>query len=148
MAARYTNYSPRGIVKHLQSRYRDTNLYDSLSPSTVNDWIDHTSIKRGWNEKTGKLIEEGKCWISCQHYKSILDGQLELIAHIKETLLGIRSVSLTINANLARNIILGLIRAEAPELLGDGAVYRPKGHAPIYSLATTRRFLQIELSWT
>ncbi len=62
--------------------------------------------------------------------------------------MGIRSVSLTINANLARNIILSFIEAEAPRLLGDKAVYQPKGHSPIFSLATTRRFLQIELNWT
>lgn len=59
-------------------------------------------------------------------------------------MLGIRSVFLTITANLAQNIILGLIQAEAPKLLGDGAVYQTKGLA--YSLATTRRFSQIELN--
>ncbi len=148
LAAQSTNYSSRGTVKHLQSRYRDTNLYDSLAASTVNDWLNHTSIKRGWNKRTKKLIEEGTCWVPSQHYKSILDGQLELIGHIKETILGIRSVSLTINANLARNIILGFIVAEASELLGGKVVYQPKRHAPIFSLATTRRFLQIELNWT
>ncbi len=94
------------------------------------------------------MIEEGICWVPSQHYKSVLDGQLELIGHIKETLLGIRFVSFNINANPAQNIILGLIEAEAPELLGDKAVYQPKEHAPIFSLATTRRFLQIELNWT
>ncbi len=87
------------------------------------------------------LIEEGTCWVPSQHYKSILDGQLELIGRIKETLLDIQSVSLTINANLARNIILGLIEPEPPELLGNKAVYQPKGQAPIFPLATTRRFL-------
>ncbi len=62
--------------------------------------------------------------------------------------MGIRSVSLTINANLAWNIILGLIEAEAPELLGDKTVYQPKGHSSIFFLITTRIFLQIELNWT
>lgn len=76
LAARYTNYSSRGTGKHLQSRYRDTNLYGSLAASTVNDWIDHTSIKIGWNKRTRQLIEEGICWVPSQHYKSILDGPL------------------------------------------------------------------------
>ena len=91
-------------------------------------------------------MEGGTCWTPGQNYKSILDGQLELIEHIKEILLGIRAVLLTINANLARTVILGRIKAESPTLLGDGAVYQPQGHAPIFSLATTRRFLQIELN--
>ncbi len=59
LAAKSTNYSSRGTVKHLQSCYRDTNLYDSLAASTVNDWLDHTFIKKGWNKRTKKLIEEG-----------------------------------------------------------------------------------------
>lgn len=148
MAGRHTNYLSREVVKHLQSRYRDTNLYDSLAPSTFNGWIDLKCPKRGWNERIKKLVEEGTCWTPGQNYKSILDGQVELIEHIKKMLLGIRAVSLTINANLARTVILGLIEAESPTLLGDGAVYQPQGHAPIFLLATTRRFLQNELNWT
>ncbi len=109
MAARHTNNSPCEIIKHLQNCYQNTNLYDSLVSLGVNNWIDPTSIKRERNKKTWKLIENAECWISCEHYKSILDGKLELIANIKEILLGIRSVSLTINANFARNIILSLI---------------------------------------
>lgn len=146
MAGRHTNYSSREVVKHLQSQYRDTNLYDSLAPSTVNGWIDLECPKRGWNERIKKLVEGGTCWAPGQNYKSILDGKVELIGHIKEMLLGIRAISLTINANLARTVILGLIEAESPTLLGDGAVYQPQGHAPIFLLATTRRFLQIELN--
>lgn len=146
MAGKRTNYSSREIVKQLQSQYRDTDLYDSLAPSTVSGWIDLGSKKRSWNERVQTLVEAGKCWNSSRKYKSTLDGNSELILHIKETLLGIREVSLTINANLARSIILGLIEAEAPNLLGDEAAYRPRGHAPIFSLATTRRFLQNELN--
>lgn len=100
MTARHTNYSPRGIVRYLQSRYWDTNLYDSLAASTVNVWIDHTSYKRSWTKRVKRLIEKGTCWTPGQNYKSILYRQLELIGHIKETLSGIRSVSLTINAIL------------------------------------------------
>ncbi len=62
--------------------------------------------------------------------------------------MSIRYISLNIKANLARNIILGLIEAEAPKLLGDKAVYQPKKHAFIFSLAKTQRFLQIERNWT
>ena len=148
MAGKQTNYSFREIVKYLQSQYRDTNLYDSLAPSTVSGCIDLGSKKRSWNERVQTLVEAGKCWNSSRKYKNILEGNSELFYHIKETLLGIREVSLTINANLARSIFIGLIEAEAPNLLGDEATYKPRGHTPIFSLATTRRFLQNELNWT
>lgn len=101
MAGKRTNYSSHEIVKHLQSQYQDTNLYNSLAPSTVSGWIDLSSTKRSWNERLQTLVETGRCWNSSRKYKSILDGNAELILHIKETLLGIREVSLTINANLA-----------------------------------------------
>lgn len=119
-----------------------------MAPSTVDGWIDPSSTKKSWNERVQTLVETGRCWNSSRKYKSILDGKAELILPIKKTLLRIREVSLTINTNLARNIILGLIEAEAPNLLGDEAAYRSRGRAPIFSLAITRIFLQNELNWT
>lgn len=108
MAGRHTNYSSREVVKHLQSRYRDTNLYDSLAPSTVNGWIDLECPKRGWNERIKKLVEGGTCWTPGQTYKSILDGQVELIGHIKEMLLGIRAVRLLLMQILRELLFLAL----------------------------------------
>lgn len=46
MAGKTTSHSSREIVKHLQSQYRDTNLYDSLASSTVSGWIDLSSTKK------------------------------------------------------------------------------------------------------
>lgn len=84
-----------------------------------------------------------------QHtYKSILDGQIELVTEIKASLLAIRQALLTVNANLGRVITLGFIKAASPDLLGDRASYRPKGKAPIFSIATTRRFLSKQLGWS
>lgn len=45
-AARKTNFSPRETVTYLQSRHRNTSTYDTLSPSTVHNWIDRTKPKR------------------------------------------------------------------------------------------------------
>lgn len=71
-----------------------------------------------------------------------------MVIEIKASLLAIREASLVFNANLARVIILGLIQAASPDLLGDRASYRPKGQAPIFSIATTRRFLSEKLGWS
>lgn len=71
-----------------------------------------------------------------------------MIVEIKTSLSAIRQASLTVNANLACSIILGLIEAASPDLLGDRANYRPKGQVPIFSIATTRRFLSKQLGWS
>lgn len=64
-------------------------------------------------------------------------------------MLEIQEVSLTVNANLARSIMIGLIEAETLNLLGnETTTYKPRGHIPLFSLATTQRFLQNELNWT
>lgn len=89
MTGKRINYSSCEIIKQLQSQYQDTNLYDSLAPSTVSGQIDLSSTKRSQNEKVQTLVEAGRCWNSSRKYKSILDGNVELILHIKETLLGI-----------------------------------------------------------
>ncbi len=71
-----------------------------------------------------------------------------MIINIKTSLSAIRQASLTVNANLARSIILRLIQAASPDLLGDRARYRPKGQAPIFFIATTRRFFSEQLGWS
>lgn len=148
-AARRNNYSPRETVTYLQSHYRDTGLYDALCYSTVSSWIDHKSTKRGWLPRVEQSASQATCWNPLrQQYQSILDGKNDMIDRIKETLLAIRQASLTVNANLARAIILGYIRTECPEVLGDGTDCRPKGKAPIFSLTTTRRFLYDHLGWS
>lgn len=81
-------------------------------------------------------------------FRSILDGQFELIIEIKASLLAIRQALLTVNANLARVIILGLIQAASLDLLGDRASHRPNSQAPIFSIATTRRFFLEQLGWS
>ncbi len=134
-AARKTNFSPRETIACLQSRYRNTRTYDDLRPSTIENWIDRTTPKRKWMERVNALVTEGTCWKRPQTFRSILDGQSELITEIKASLLAIRQASLTVNANLARVIILGLIQATSPDLLGDRASYRPKGQAPVFSTA-------------
>ena len=88
------------------------------------------------------------CWKSQNTYRSILDRQIELVIEIKASLLAIRQALLIVNANLARVIILGLIQAASPDLLGDHAGYQPKGQAPIFSIATTRRFFSEKLEWS
>lgn len=150
VAAKRTNYSAREIVKYLQSRHQDTGLYDALNSSTVNNWIDKSaSAKRQWLSRIEESVTQATCWNPTrQRYESILDGKDELIEKIKETLLAIRQASLTVNANLARSIILGYIQAESPELLGEGTTCRPRGKTPIFSLTTTRRFLYDHLNWS
>lgn len=107
----------------------------------MHNWIDRTKPKQKWMERVNASVIDGTCWKSQHIYRSILDGQIELVIEIKEA-------SLTVNANLARVIILGLIQAASPDLLGDRASYRPKGQAPTFSIATTSRFLSEQLGWS
>lgn len=153
IAATQTNYSAREIVKYLQSRHQDTGLYNTLNSSTVDSWIDtkSTSMKRQWLPRVTESVCQATGWSpSRQHYRTILDGKDKLIEKIKETLLAIRQASLTVNANLARTIILGYIQAECPELIEEEAStsLRPRGKAPIFSLTTTKRFLYDHLNWS
>ncbi len=53
-------------------------------------------------------MEGGTCWTPGQNYKSILDGQVELIGHIKEMLLGIRAVRLLLMQILRELLFLAL----------------------------------------
>ncbi len=85
-------------------------------------------------ESVNALVINGTCWKSQHTYRSILDGQIELVIEIKAPLLAIRQASLTFNPNLACVIILGLIQAASPDLLGDRASYRPKDQVPLFQL--------------
>ena len=40
------------------------------------------------------------------------------------------------------------MQATSPDLLGDRASYRPKGQVPVFSIATTRRFLSEQMGWS
>lgn len=67
-------------------------------------------------------------------YKSILNIQVELIGYIKEILLGIWAILLTINRNLRQTLIFGLIKLESPMLLGNEAVYQSQNYIIIFLL--------------
>lgn len=64
-AALRTNFSSRGIVKYLQQRHSQTGTYDSLTASTVNNWIDkNTNLKRrNWTTHVLELVDVGSCWV-------------------------------------------------------------------------------------
>lgn len=64
-AALRTNFSSRGIVKYLQHRHSQTGTYNSLTASTVNNWIDkNTNLKcRNWTAHVLKLVDVGSCWV-------------------------------------------------------------------------------------
>ncbi len=98
-------------------------------------------------ERVNALVIDGTWWKSQHTYRSILDGQIELVIEIKASLLAIRQALLTVNANLACVIIFGLIQAASLDLLGDCANYQLKGQVPIFSIATIRRFLSEQLEW-
>lgn len=53
---------------------------------------------------------------------------------------------LTINANLVQIVIFGFIEAKSVTLLVDEIVYQLSGHAPIFLLIITSRFLQNKLN--
>lgn len=90
----------------------------------INGEINLKYFKRSWNKKKEKLVEKSTCWTLEQNYKSILSRQVELIKHIKEILLKIQAVLLTINTNFIQTIIFGLIKIESPTLLRDRTVYQ------------------------
>lgn len=85
-AARKINFSPRETVSYLQSRHKNTSIYDTFSPSTVHNWIDRTRPKREWTERISTLVANGTCWTVERNYKSILDGHPELIIDIRASL--------------------------------------------------------------
>lgn len=115
----------------------------------MHNWIDKTADKRELLPRVTESVSQGNCSVSSHlQYRTILDGKFELIGQIKEALLALRQVSLTVNANSARTIILGYIQTDAPELLGETASYKPKEQAPIFSMATTSRFLYDHLDWS
>ncbi len=99
-------------------------------------------------EYVNALVIDRTCWKSQHTYRSILDRQIDLVMEIKASLLAIRQASLTFNANFASIIILGFIQAASSDLLSDRASYRPKNQAPIFSIATTVRFLSEQLEWS
>lgn len=148
MAAKRTHFSPRETISYLQSCYQDTGLYDGLYPLTFCNWIDKSTATRTWLPRVEEAVTQATYWNPIRQYRSILDGKTKLIDKIKETLLAIRQASLTVNANLARAIILGYIQSDCPELLGEGASYKPRGGVPIFSLSTTRQFLYNHLGWS
>ena len=74
-------------------------------------------------ERVNALVIDGTCWKNQHVYKSILDGQIELIIEIKASFLVICEALLVVNTNFACVIILGLIQTASPDLLGDHASY-------------------------
>ena len=60
-AAKYTNYSPREIVRLFQSRHKDIGLFDALNHSTVNNWINKVANKRRWLPRVRESISHGTC---------------------------------------------------------------------------------------
>lgn len=119
MAPKNTNYLSRETARYLQSCYQDTGLYDTLSFSTISNWIDESTAKYEWLPCIARSISFGTFWNPNINYRSILDGKTELINQVKDTLLSIQQASLVANANLARAIILGYIQTDAQELLGE-----------------------------
>lgn len=45
LAGRQIEYSPREMVRLVQSRFQNTGFYDNLQPSTAQYWIDTSSLK-------------------------------------------------------------------------------------------------------
>lgn len=91
-----------------------------------------------------KSVENGTCWIPGTGHPFMFDTYPELIQGVKEALLGLRTASLPVNASIARNILLGLITVQHPNLLQR---IIGQHNTPQFSISMVRRFLYRELNW-
>ncbi len=71
----------------------------------------------------------------------------QLIFHIKDAILSIRAVVLSINEFMAQNLILELIWTEFPKLLRKMADAAGSFPTSIFSIATVKSFFYQELNY-
>ncbi|KAJ3754400.1 hypothetical protein EV360DRAFT_73735 [Lentinula raphanica] len=91
-------------------------LYAKLTRRVIWKW--KIQGKNAWTEKTKAKVEEGH-GLAGSGQAGALTKYPGLVQQIKDTLQGLRTTGLVVNATLARSIMLGLIQENHPEILNE-----------------------------
>jgi hypothetical protein len=118
-AAEKCQYSAINTVRLLQQK--DSSTFKTLHRGTMQKWLKKCEggkgYERRWSEKTLADVEKGTS-VKGTGRVGLLKEHPELVEKMKRKLLELRESSISVNRILARSIMLTLVKAEAPELLG------------------------------
>lgn len=118
-AAKLHKFNVINALRYLKARDSMENRFAKLSSSTMRGWIDKTAKPPCWLPKV--YTRGAQCWVPGKGKISALQKYPQLILHIKDAILSIRAAALPINGPMARNLMLGFIRTECPQLLKEMA---------------------------
>ncbi len=130
-AAKLHKFNVISTLRYLKARDSMENRFTKLTSSTMWGWIDRIAKSPCW---LPKIHDRGsQCWVPGKGKIRVLQKYPELILPIKEAILSIRAAALPINGPMARNLMLGFIHAECPQLLTEMASAVGGSKAPSFS---------------